>query len=797
MAKLRILLLVHAISAGAVAQPHVVDFTTAVFEPMTGSQAAQVATVAGRQAARFPCNFTGTKIERASWDAKATLDLTMSRGVTFDFYCADARPVGHFSMYFRSGAGWYSTSFDAPDSGQWHTVTVEKSAAHIEGTPEGWGKIDGVRISAWRGRDADTEFYITGLRLLGAGAKIAVIRADAYAAGRAGQVREVDTYVRTVSRYLERAGLEYLVVSDDDITPEQLKTLKLIILPYNPSTGKKAIETIEGFLSAGGRMISFFTLADGLQDAAGMKIEAFIRESYYGEFAAMVASQTPLKGAPQTTRQASWNIRNVLPVEGRSRVAAWWHNDKGETTGKAAVLISDTTAHMTHVLLDDDPDTKLRLFLAMLGNLCPDLWREAAQGRINAIGTFGDYTTFNAAHEGISRLAGANADAAGALGRAVRMRDEAAAKLDAGAFSEAIAVAAAAREALIDAYCFAQRPQGGEHRAFWCHSAFGLDRRTWDEAIKILADNGFTAILPNMLWGGVAFYPSDVLPTSDRVKERGDQMAQCLEACRRYGVQCHVWKVNWYMGSATPKEFVAEMKKQGRTQRLFDGTEEDRWLCPSHQANRKLEIDAMVEVARKYAVDGIHFDYIRYPGPQGCFCEGCCERFEKAIGRSVANWPDDVRRDEILKEQWLSFRRQQIDAVVSAVAEQARKARPGVKISAAVFRNLATDRDGVGQDWKLWCEKGWLDFVCPMDYTESNSLFERQVVNQLEWSGGVPCYPGIGLSVWADRTDAVKLIEQIAITRKHNTGGFTVFNYSHLEADRVVPQLGKGITRKQ
>ena len=50
---------------------------------------------------------------------------------------------------------------------------------------------------------------------------------------------------------------------------------------------------------------------------------------------------------------------------------------------------------------------------------------------------------------------------------------------------------------------------------------------TWDQAIKELADNGFTAIFPNMLWGGSAFYQSDVLPVAPEVATRGDQIAQC------------------------------------------------------------------------------------------------------------------------------------------------------------------------------------------------------------------------------------------------------------------------------
>ncbi|MBE0536254.1 MAG: family 10 glycosylhydrolase [Phycisphaerae bacterium] len=794
--RILLLLLLAIIPAASASGPYAVDFTKVAFEPMGGSRDAQSAEIAGRPAVRLPCNFSGTRIDRASWDVKVNLDLTMSRGVMFDFYCADPGPVAYFMIYFRSGGGWYGVSFDAPASEQWSTVTVEKSAARVEGKPAGWGRIDTIRISAWRGQDSDTAFYVEGLSRVGDDSKIGVIRADAGLAGKTSEMRIVDTYAATVGRFLDRAGLEHLVIDDGDVTPERLRHLSLIILPYNPSISDGVVDAIDGFLRTGGRMMSFYVLPEGLEGAAGMKNEAYIRQAYDGAFAAMGASDGPLTGAPRMTKQASWNIRNVLPVEGRSRVAAWWYDDKGDSTGKAAIVVSGTAVHMTHVLLADDNENKFQLFLAMLGNMCPDLWRDAARGCIDAIGVIGDHKAFAAARNHIDQLAAGNAGAVRAMKRAVTMRDEAVARLEAGEYSDAILVAGDAREALVEAYCFAHKPQAAEHRAFWCHSAFGLDGRTWDEAIKILADNGFTAILPNMLWAGVAFYPSETLPVSERIKERGDQVAQCLAACRKYGVECHVWKVNYNMGWASPKEFIAEMKKQGRTQRSFDGTENDEWLCPSHPDNGQLEIDSMVEIARKYAVDGIHFDYIRYPGREGCFCDGCRQRFEKATGRTIENWPAEVRRDDVLQEQWLAFRREQIDAVVSAVAEQARNVRPGVKISAAVFRNWPTDRDGMGQDWKLWCDKKWLDFVCPMDYTASNSQFERMVVNQQEWSGDVPCYPGIGLSVWPDRTDVVKLIEQISITRKHKTGGFTVFNYGNLEAGKVLPQLGKGITRK-
>jgi uncharacterized lipoprotein YddW (UPF0748 family) len=133
---------------------------------------------------------------------------------------------------------------------------------------------------------------------------------------------------------------------------------------------------------------------------------------------------------------------------------------------------------------------------------------------------------------------------------------------------------------------------------------------------------------------------------------------------------------------------------------------------------------------------------------------------------------------------------------VAAVSETVRKARPKVKISAAVFPNWPVDRDGIGQDWKLWCDRGYLDFVCPMDYTPSTAEFEGLVERQVAWAGKVPCYPGIGLSVWSPTCDVLNLVEKIAITRRYKTGGFTVFQYAGAEAREVVPLLGKGLTRK-
>ena len=383
---------------------------------------------------------------------------------------------------------------------------------------------------------------------------------------------------------------------------------------------------------------------------------------------------------------------------------------------------------------------------------------------------------------------------AAALERGEVAREKARRLLGSRQYEEALATAEMARKSMVEAYCLAQQPAAGEFRAFWCHEASGVKGMNWDQAARILAENGFTAVLPNMLWGGVTYYPSDVLPVHEAARTH-DYLSECLAACRKHGIECHVWKVNWNMSGRTPLALREQMQREGRTQVSYAGQAQGEWLCPSHPLNRKLEIDSMVELATRYEVDGIHFDYIRYPDALHCYCPGCRGRFEQATGSVVRDWPADIRNKPAIEARWNDFRRGNIDAVVGAVAETVHRLRPNVKVSAAVFPIWETDRDGVAQDWKLWCERGWLDFVCPMDYTPVNRSLENMVRRQLAWAGRVPCYPGIGLSVWPDRTDAPRLADQITITRRLGTRGFTVFNYADIEAREVLPMLGKGVTK--
>ena len=760
----------------------------AAWRPMGDTAGVRVIQVDGRPALAMPCNFRGTKIDRASWDKAVTLDMTACRGLTFRFRATGPLSVSGFSLYLQSGGGWYAATFAPERRDGWSAITIRKEDTRMEGTPAGWGQISTIRISAWRGGDADTEFQISDLALVGGAARMAVVRGESAARTAPGQVDSACQFAGEMAQFLEALGLEYTMVSDLDLVPGRLTNLRVVILPHNPAMPDAAADALAAWAGGGGKVMAFYSLHPKLAEAMGITPAGHIREKRPGQFATIRFREPLAPGMPATVGQKSWNIVEVRPIEGRSRVAAQWFDADGKDTGYAAVLESDRGTYMSHVILTDDLAGKRRMLLAMIGRLMPEAWAAAAQARIAGVSRL---VSGGEAEQTADSQAVAKARAE-AVRRAVAARDLG----DKGKFIEAMQAADEARRAFVEAWCAAQPAKPGERRAFWCHSAFGPAGMTWDESIRVLAENGFTAILPNMSWGGTAFYESRILPVAPEVKDRGDQVALCVAACRRYGVECHVWRVNWNTGGRAPREFIDRMRRDGRMQVRFNGKPDGEWLCPSHPENRRLEIDAMVEVATKYDVDGVHFDYIRYPDRDGCFCPGCRERFEKAAGVKVADWPGDVRKDAALEAKWLDFRRDQITQVVAGVSEAVRKQRPKVKVSAAVFPNWPVDRDSIGQDWKLWCDRGYLDFVCPMDYTRHAAEFENQVTQQRAWAGKVPVWPGIGLSVWPSAGDVGRLLDFMAITRRLGTAGFTIFEYRASEAREVLPLVGKGATRK-
>ena len=274
-----------------------------------------------------------------------------------------------------------------------------------------------------------------------------------------------------------------------------------------------------------------------------------------GQFAEIRFEAADVAGLPAAVRQDSWNLMVFRPAGFHARVAGRWYDDAGQPSGQAALLLSDRGAVLTHIVLPEDREGKKQMLAAVLGYLSPPLWRRMAAaeldraGRAGQCGSFAETAAFvRAGRDNAAELLSATAGITLAGAR----RDFAL-----GRFVEAAAGARRGHQQLVEAYLRAQPSRTREARAVWNHSGAGAYPGDWDRSARELARNGLNMIFPNMLWGGLAHYPSDVLPRSDIFRKYGDQVAQCVAAAKRHGLEVHVWKVHFNLAGAPP-EFVAQ-----------------------------------------------------------------------------------------------------------------------------------------------------------------------------------------------------------------------------------------------
>lgn len=670
---------------------------------------------------RIEADFSTNRSWRVFRDIQIEGGMADAEGVEFEFRCDDLTAFSSFTIYFQSGKGWYKASLAPERERVWQRLRVLKSDADsTEGTPEGWGKVTLLRFSASRGAEKRSVLQIRGVKAYREAAKVAIIRYES------GKKQNSDAIWATkLATTLKLLGLATRQISEADITEGLLDGIDLVALPYNPDVSQRTVDILKRHVDRGGRLFVCYVMPNTIANLIGVeRCGSFVPASKAEAISGFLRIGDGLPGQPQFAPQASWRSVRARP-KGEGKVVAEWADRNRRSLGVPSLIRTPNALFMSHIWNGGSDADSLRLMRSMVGGLSAGLERGMAE-----------------------------------FAQRVESRREELRKL-------------AKKTGLKE----------GERRLVWCHRPYGYDaEHGWEESVRAMKETGYTDLIANLSWGGLAFYRSDVLPVSDMVKTNGDAVDQCLAACRRYGIRLHVWKVCWRMGYPVAAAYKERMRKEGRTQVSFGGKDLTNWLCPSDPRNRREEIDAMLELARR-GVDGVHFDYIRYGDMDGCFCAGCRERFEAKYGK-VADWPKDVRKDADLVRKWHDFRCDNISAVVKAVSDSLHGGKSRTLVSAAVFQMQETSHDTVGQDWPMWCRSGWLDFVCPMDYTQAEPLFRGRVQSQIGAAAGVKLYPGIGVSCWRnDGEDVRRLCEQIETVRSLGLDGYTVFDLKQRTVD--------------
>ena len=324
-----------------------------------------------------------------------------------------------------------------------------------------------------------------------------------------------------------------------------------------------------------------------------------------------------------------------------------------------------------------------------------------------------------------------------------------------------------------------------ELRGVWVSDTTRLG---WDSATAELRRAGFNTMYVNLASGGAAFYPgSKVLPSI--VNTPSDLVAKGIELAHRRGLAVHAKQIVTFMYKAPP-DFQRQLLAADRVMRgpdmrpiLQTGY---TWLCPSQAANRALIASSVSEMVTKYPVDGIQLDYIRFCEQPSCYCANCRREFERSVGVHFRHWPAPVL-EGAYAEKFNEWRKRVITDWVEELSTVARRARPGLAVSAAVFPDLERARKEKAQDWKTWLDRGSVDYVCTMTYTPDLHDFETKVQKQQVWATQRNKVV-VGIGSWKfDRMS--QLAAQITMTRQLGAPGFVIFSYDDAESRSFLPDL--------
>jgi len=759
-----------------------------------GASPARDGSCQGRPALQLPCPFASGRAERCYWDIDVNWNLRSAPGVALKLLCTDTSPVSQFNVYLRAGGVWHAATVSLAASGQWDTLRVLKTDTAPEGVSRGWGQVDQVRIAAWRGSAKNTSLYLASLERLSPNVAATLIRPSGTVPS--GERGVAQSYARNVASALASAGIFPACVEDTDAAAAGFAGSRLAILPYHPALPPDLTRRLADFVAGGGRVIGFYNLPPTLGQALGISTGQYVKAADIpGGIAGMQFATGSIRGLPASLRQDSGSALDLAPTGHGAQRLGWWVTNAGRRTERTALIVSDRGAWLGHVYLARDTTNGRRLLLALMGHFLPEVWQRAADHQLQSITEGISSVSFGTTVEHLRARASGSSESRAALDQASSLHQSATASYQASRYPECIADLDRCRQQLARAVMLLQPAPAREVRGAWCHRGYGIAGLTWEQTARQMAACGLNALFVNVATAGQADYPSTVLAASSTFRERGDQMRACLDACGSRGIRVHAWKLSFSLGQDPPAEVVAKFRREGRLQRTADGAPRE-WLCPSHPDNRLLEARAAAELVTRYrGLAGVHLDFIRFPGSDACYCDTCRQGFEKAVGHPVDGWPKAVTGSGPLTSAWRDYRRQMITETVRRVAESVRKVRPEAQVSAAVFSNWLSARDSVAQDWVNWARKGYVDFVCPMNYHEDAEAQKSDVLRQLAWLRGtdVEVYPGIGVST--ARMDPIEVIRQINVTRGGPTGGFVIFELNRREAQDILPALAPALGR--
>lgn len=283
-----------------------------------------------------------------------------------------------------------------------------------------------------------------------------------------------------------------------------------------------------------------------------------------------------------------------------------------------------------------------------------------------------------------------------------------------------------------------------EFRAAWIASVANID---WPskpglsayeqkaEAIDLLdflKKNQFNAVILQVRPQADALYKSDIEPWSYYLTgEQGvapepyyDPLSFWIDEAHKRGLELHAW-LNPYRAHGTNEKTLSDRSVvRTNPERVLKLKEGYWWLDPSLKETQDQTSAVVMDIVKRYDVDGIHFDDYFYPYPSY---------------HGGKDFPDDVSWNKYLQSGGLlnrgDWRRNAVNTLIERLYKEIKSEKKYVKFGLSPFGiyrpgypSTVTGFDQYDKlyaDAKLWLNKGWIDYMAPQLYWPINKVGQK------------------------------------------------------------------------
>ncbi|HEY3268911.1 MAG TPA: family 10 glycosylhydrolase [Armatimonadota bacterium] len=363
-----------------------------------------------------------------------------------------------------------------------------------------------------------------------------------------------------------------------------------------------------------------------------------------------------------------------------------------------------------------------------------------------------------------------------------------------------------------------------EARAIWVVRFDMTSPQSIQRVVDTAKANNFNTLIVQVRGRGDAFYLNGLEPRSESLAgqpESFDPLQTAIDLGHKSGLQVHAWLNTFYVwsGASKPKDpkhvvnahpewLMAD--RVGRVPLVAADNLEGAFLDPGNPDARRYVHDVFLDVAKRYNVDGIHFDYVRYPNRDMGFNDSDLAAFKGIVDPTLTAEQKETlsampQRDAyplMFPARWDQWRRDNVTGVVRRVYQDVKAIKPNVAVSAALIPWSAyttfEESDAyntVTQDWFAWMRDGILDIAVPMTYHTDNGQWASWVKAAVANRHKTHVWAGIGDWLHDGKGDA----EKVELARKLGAQGVSFFSFASLmneDPDETVKDTSKLATLK-